>query len=62
MRRSTVICRFCGERYDTIDQSHLGDAKGTLYACAGEIARLNPTQRNAAHTQHKQWLVKQRWQ
>lgn len=62
MRRSTAVCRFCGQRYDTIDPSHLNAAKGTLYACAGEIAQLNPTQRQAAHTQHEQWLAKQHWQ
>ena len=61
MRRSTVTCSFCGQRYDTIDPSHLDAAKGTLYACAGEIARLNSAQRYAAHIQHEQWLAKQRW-
>ena len=62
MRRSTVVCRFCGQHYDPDDSSHLDDAKGTLYACAGEITQLNPAQRHAAHTQHEQWLAKQRWQ
>lgn len=62
MRRSTVTCSFCGQRYDTIDPSHLDAAKGTLYACAGEIARLSPAQQRAARTQHEQWLAKQRWQ
>lgn len=51
-----IACPHCDTYIAPEDaEAHRFGAKGTLYACVGEIARLRPAQRQAALTQHELW-------